>query len=286
MKNNKSNIVVQSNKLVEAHYKQEYTVQEQRTVYWLISEIHKEDLAKDYEHKKIRISAQKYADLMGISVKDVYRDADKIADGLGEKRFTIKTETGWVNFGWISSMEYKGREGIIEALIAPAIIPYIVDLKEKFTAFRLENILKLRSTHAIKLYQLLAQYKALEERMITVDDLRSILGILELKTYSFYGAIKQRILEVAKREINKKTDLTISYSEIKQSRKVVAVKFKIVSKPTKAEEKETSKINITKLKQDANKCFNRFKGNCATRSHSETKLNHVCFYCPKFNVKN
>jgi len=46
----------------------------------------------------------------------------------------------------------------------------------------------------------------------------------------WYGAIKQRILEISKREINKKTDLTLSYSEIKKGRKVEAIKFKITQK--------------------------------------------------------
>lgn len=243
-------IVVQSNKLIEAHYKQRYTVQEQRTVLWLISEIHKEDyiLAKNYEYKKIEISARKYADLMGIPVKDVYRDAQKIADGLGGKRFTIKNEVGWENFGWMSSMKYRTRESVIEASITPEIIPYIIDLKEKFTAFRLENILYLRSTHAIKLYQLLAQYKAFGERIITVDDLRSMLGLLNLKKYTQYGAIKEKILEISKREINKKTDISFSYIGIKQSRKVTAIKFKIIQKPTQEKQAiDLFKIYLSKL---------------------------------------
>jgi plasmid replication initiation protein len=229
----RNNLVVQSNALIEAHYKQEYTVQEQRTVLWLISEIHKEDyiLTRKYEHKLIKITAKDYAKLMGISVDNVYRDAQKIADELGSKRFTIPTNSGWINFGWISSMEYKKGEGIIEVEISSKILPYILDLKNQFTSFRLENVLYLKSCHAIKLYQLLAQYKNFGVREIQISDLRSILGIETLSTYKLYGNIKSKILEISKREINNKTDLTISYSEIKKGRKVEAIKFKITQKP-------------------------------------------------------
>jgi len=228
----RNNLVVQSNALIEAHYRQEYTVQEQRTVLWLISEIHKEDylLSKNYPNKVIRITAKDYADLMEISVRNVYRDAQKIADNLGSKRFTIQTESGWINFGWISSMEYKNGEGIIEAEISSKILPYILDLKNKFTSFKLENILYLKSSHAIKLYQLLAQYKAIGTREIQISDLRSILGIENSSTYQLYGNIKSKILEISKREINTKTDLTISYFEVKKGRKVVSIKFKITQK--------------------------------------------------------
>jgi plasmid replication initiation protein len=238
----KKNLVVQANTLIEAHYRQTYTVQEQRTVLWIISEIHREDrfLTKKYEHKSIKISAKKYAEMMDISVDNVYRDAKKIADNLGSKRFTINTPTGWINLGWISSMEYKHGEGIIEVLIAPGILPYIIELKEgNHTSFQLENILYLQSSHAIKLYQLLVQRKGLGNREIALDEFRSLLGIENTKTYNSYGKIKEKILEVSKREINQKTDLTISYSEMKKGRKVEAIKFKITQKitqETKADE--------------------------------------------------
>jgi plasmid replication initiation protein len=230
-KNN--NLVVQHSALIEAHYKQTYTVQELRTVLWMICEIHKADYFKPqkYEHKTLEISAKQYADLMGINVKNVYRDAEKIADTLGSKRFTIQTENGWINLGWISSMEYKHTEGMIRVLVDPNLLPYLIDLK-KYTSFRLENILNINSAHAIKIYQLLVQCIWQGERTISLDDLRSILGISNSKSYLAYKGIKQRILEISKREINEKTDLSISYTEIKKKRKVEAIKFKITQKTT------------------------------------------------------
>lgn len=227
-----NNIVVQSNKLVEAHYKQQYTTQEQRMVLWVISEIHKEDrfLTQRYEHKSIKISAQKYAELMDITVDDVYKRAQEIGDNLMQKVLKIKTgKNSWEMFHWVSQMIYEN--GLIEVLITPAILPYIIDLKEKFTAFRLENILYLRSSHAIKLYQILTQYKLIGEREITVDDFKSMLGINEQKTYAMFGKIKSKILEISKREINEKTDLIISYSTIKTGKKITSIKFKITQKP-------------------------------------------------------
>lgn len=226
-------LVVQSNKLIEAHYKQQYTVQEQRMVYWVISAIHKEDyFGKKYEHKTITISAQKYAELIGADIKDIYKRAQEVGDNLMQKVITIRKDNGWEMFHWVESMKYHKSTALIEVLIAPAIIPYIVDLKEKFTKFRLENILYLRSSHAIKLYQLLAHYKhSTDEREITLDELKSMLGINDEKGYALFGNIKIKILEISKREINKKTDLTISYSTIKTGKKVTSIKFKITQKP-------------------------------------------------------
>ena len=56
-------------------------------------------------------------------------------------------------------------------------------------------------------------------KVVGLEELRSMLGVSNPKSlyYLEYKNIKKRILEIAKREINEKTDLTtISYSEIKR----------------------------------------------------------------------
>lgn len=288
MENKNQLVIAQSNKLVEAHYRQEYTVQEQRTVLWVIGEIHKEDFIYHEKNKlkEIQIAASDYANLMDIPVKNVYRDAKKIGESLMEKVLAIKEPNGWLLIHWLSSMRYDN--GIITVKIHPDLIPYLIDLKEKFTSFKLENILYLNSSYAIKIYQLLAQYKINGKREITLNDLRSILGIGEIKTYQAYGAIKRRILEVAKREINEKTDLSFSYKTDKQgSRKVVKLIFKITSKQQHEQEQKKS-INLNEkieLQGEAKRCFSNCKGNCGAKLEEfQDNIEHACYYCQKFST--
>lgn len=283
LEDNKNLPVVQSNKLIEAHYKQEYTIQEQRTVLWVIGEIHKEDFIfhRNYELKKIVISATDYAKLMDIPVAHVYRDAKKIGKSLMDKVLSIESpeSNSWLLVHWVSSMKYK--DGLISIDIHPDLIPYLIDLKEKFTSFKLKNILYLNSSHAIKLYQILTQYKNIGEREIKLDDLRSILGVSETKTYEQYGSIKRKILEISKREINAKTDITFSYKPIKQSRKVVAIKFKITQKSQEGTISLNKKIELQK---EAKKCFIKNNGTCgASWETHKTNIEHACHYCAKFN---
>lgn len=243
------NVVAQSNALISAHYKQNYTIQEQRTVLWVISEIHKEDYFNgQYKNKSIRISSQKYAEIMGISVKNVYRDAKEIGERLMSKVLKLETEKGWEMFHWFSSMEYIKTEAVIDVVVSNKVIPHIIDLKSNFTKFKLNNILFLNSSYAIKLYQILAQFKSLGVRTIQLDDLRSMLGIELLKTYQLYGKIKSKILEISKKEINKNTDLTISYIEIKKGRKVDSIKFTITDKNELPEDSDQSSCKLTQNK--------------------------------------
>lgn len=228
MKNNL--VVVQSNRLIEAHYKQQYTAQEQKMVLWIIGEIRKEyHFTKKYEHKTITISAKKYAELMDTTVNNIYVRAEEIGKNLMRKVFKIRNGDGWEIFSWLCHMKYEN--GSIEVSIAPAIVPHIIAIGETFTKFGLENVLYLNSSHAIKVYQILAQYKTAKEKTISLDEFKSILGINSERAYNLYANIKRKILEISKREINKKTDLTISYSEIKTGKKVTTLKFKITQKP-------------------------------------------------------
>lgn len=282
MESKKNLLVVQSNKLIEAHYKQEYTVQEQRTVLWMIGEIHKEDFVYHEKNilKEIKISAVEYAKLMDIPVQHVYRDAKKIGKSLMNKVLAIENpaSNSWLLVHWVSSMKYE--KGIISLTIHPELIPYLIDLKEKFTSFKLENILYLNSSHAIKLYQLLAQYRTIGERQIMLDDLRSVLGIEEKKIYRLYGDIKRKILDISKREINAKTDITFSYKPIKPSRKVIGIEFKITPKQKEGTISVDKKIE---LQREAKKCFHSCNGTCgALWETHKTNVEHSCHHCQKF----
>ena len=115
---------------------------------------------------------------------------------------------------------------------------------------------------------------------MTLDDLRSTLGLENKKTYNLYGNIKQKILDISKREINAKTDISFSYSPIKKSRKVVALKFKITQKPQEGTISLDKKIELQK---GAKKCFHGCNGNCgALWETHKTNIEHSCHYCQKF----
>lgn len=54
-----------------------------------------------------------------------------------------------------------------------------------------------------------------------------------------YKSIKSRVLEVAKKEINKLSDINVDFEEIKENKKVVKIKFYI----SKKNNDELEKVN-------------------------------------------
>lgn len=97
-----------------------------------------------------------------------------------------------------------------------------------FNKPKIENFIKLNSLHSIRLYQILRQYTFSGGSIISLDDLRVALGVENFRTYNVYGALKKNIIEPSIKEINAKTELTVLYTEVKEGRKTVALKFTLV----------------------------------------------------------
>ena len=111
------------------------------------------------------------------------------------------------------------------------LIPYIIDLKREFTRYQIENILRLKSSYAVRVYELLKQYENIGKREINIKDLREYLGI-DKKEYTRFDNFEARVLTPAQEEINKHTDINIEYEKLKQGRKIISILFKVEPKDT------------------------------------------------------
>jgi plasmid replication initiation protein len=103
----------------------------------------------------------------------------------------------------------------------------LVDFKRNYTRYYLGYISYLSSKYTIKLYQIFKQNQNLKRITYNVDTLKSLLQLPD--SYN-YGVIKKRILHDSITEISALTDLTITYKEKKEGRKVVGVNFFITKK--------------------------------------------------------
>ncbi|OQY07197.1 MAG: hypothetical protein B6I28_05770 [Fusobacteriia bacterium 4572_132] len=142
---------------------------------------------------------------------------------------------------FLSSCRYKKDTSEIILSFDPNLRPYLLQLQSNFTKYHLENILTLKSFYAVRIYELCKQYEILKKRIIEIEDLKKILQITA-KSYNRYDNFKRKVLEIAKREINEKTDIQITFEEIKTGRKVTAIKF-IIAK------KDKSKLKIKESRQ-------------------------------------
>lgn len=222
-------LVTQGNNLIEARHKNPLTAREQKIVLTMVSMIQ----PSDEDFKDYRISVKNFSEMLGLKGSVKYTQMKEIAENLMTKTIEIPKENGgWILANWISSAEYKEGEGVIDLSFSPKLKPYMLQLKNQFTSYRLSNILNLNSTYSIRLYELMKKWQHLSRWECSIEDLRGKFGIGE-GVYPRYANLKARVLATAITEVNEKTDLYIDFNEIKKGRSVERIEFTIRHTPEK-----------------------------------------------------
>lgn len=110
--------------------------------------------------------------------------------------------------------EYCGGEGEIEARFNDLLMPYLLDLSENFTKAELQQLMKLRSHSARRIYWLLREYAGFGKRTIALQELKEILGLATASAYERWDNFKARVLDKAQAELAA-TDLPFTYEPLK-----------------------------------------------------------------------
>jgi plasmid replication initiation protein len=226
-KNSRENqVIVQHNYLIEARYN--LSLQEKRLMYWLASK----SKADDENFKEHELPIKEFAKLVDVKGDHLYKELKLITHKLMDKIITIQslTDRSFSKVHMLSGAKYDDKSGIIKLSFHPYLKPYMLQLQDRFTKINLGDILGLRSVHAIRIYEILKQYEFIGTREAALNELRECCGI-ETGQYKKFNDFKKDVLERAKREINEKTDIFISYEEVKIARKVTSIRFSIKKNP-------------------------------------------------------
>lgn len=219
----KNKLVRKSNALVEASYK--LYASEKRVILFLSSMIRPED--KDF--KSYKLSIKEFANISGLKHKGEYAQVREITRRLISRVLEIDTPTGLLQTSWLSSAEYVEGSGEVILQFDSKLKPFLLQLKERFTRYNLEQAIRLKSIYSIRIYELLKQYEKIGQRMVLLNDLRHILG-LEEGQYRNFNSFKVYVLSSSQEELAEKTDITFDFEEIKVGRKVGKIRFYIKSK--------------------------------------------------------
>ncbi|WP_338473408.1 replication initiation protein (plasmid) [Niallia sp. XMNu-256] len=248
---NQSNFVTKSNRLIEANYK--LGAIEQKIILCLASNIQ----PTDSDFKTYTLPIKEFTSLLGVKGQHKYSDLKRITKELMQKVFEVRIDKKVIQVAWLSYVAYNESEGTIDIRFDPFLRPYLLELKREFTSYKLENVVQLKSTYAIRIYELLKQYEKIQERTFSLSELRRLLGAEDI--YPAYGNFKQRVLMPAQKELENKTDISFDLEEIKKGRKVTKVKF-IIHSVTKSKEEQLRLFeeNLDEFKL-ANSFTNRVK---------------------------
>lgn len=240
----RNDLVVKSNRLVEASYR--LTLIEQQIILYAICKSRESGEGLSAINP-VRIIALEFAEQFGAGKDCVYEQLKTALKTLYLRTVKIREKDGATNkqeikeSRWISMQSYIDAPGHLKLIFAPEILPFIKDLDKEFTPYRLSQIGKMSSTHAVRLYELLRQNLQIGSRTLEILDLKNMLEIEN--EYPDYFNFKRRVVDVAKKQINDFSDIKVNYTQEKEGRKVTALNFKIEkNEMNKTEEKTKKKI--------------------------------------------
>ena len=234
-----SELVVKDNALIQASYT--LGLSEQRLM--LLAILEARETGKGIDHTSfLRVHAHAYADQFGIDKNNAYevmRDASK---GLFDRYVTYHDKNPKngndrsFHCRWVDKIGYEKATGTVFLRFTVDVVPLITRLENNFTSYEIEQVANLDSGYAIRLYELLIQWRITgKPPVFELQDFRRKLGV-EDSQYKTMSNFKNRVLEPALKQINEHTDITAKYENIKKGRVITG--FKFMFKPKKTNKKE------------------------------------------------
>ena len=223
-----SELIVKDNALIQASYTLD-TV-EQRLILLAIAEA-RETGHGISENSLLEVHASSYINTFSVEKHTAYtvlRDASKSLFDRYVTYHDVNPKTGKdrsFHCRWVDKIGYEPQSGIVFLRFTQDIVPLITRLEENFTKYELQQVSQLTSSYAIRLYELLIQWRSAGKTPIfDLAIFRQQLGV-EAQQYKTMSNFKTYVLDFALNQVNELTDITAKYEQHKKGRSISGFSF-------------------------------------------------------------
>ena len=220
-------LVVKDNALINASYNLDLV--EQRLI--LLAIVEARESGKGINaNDPLEVHAEGYINQFGVHRNTAYQALKDACNDLFARQFSYQkiNERGNIeNYRsrWVSEIGYVDNEAVVKLIFAPAIVPLITRLEEHFTKYELQQVSNLSSAYAVRLYELLIAWRSTGSTpAIELSDFRQRIGVLDTE-YKRMERFKTSVLELAIKQINEHTDITVKYEQHKRGRSISGFSF-------------------------------------------------------------
>lgn len=185
------------------------------------------------ENREFIVSVDDIHSNWGISKDAAYKALEDAADKLYEQSIFLDPNDPKSEMRWISAKIHRKEKYEISLFFSPQIIPFISGLETCFTTYKLKDVIKFESSYSFRFYELLASWKDKGEIKVEIEWIREVLQLGD--KYPVIADLKKRIVLPALADINKTSDLMVTYEQVKKGKSIRAFIFKYA--PKKIEKK-------------------------------------------------
>ena len=240
--------ITKSNSVVNSSYR--FSLNELRILLYGLSYIDPGEKTREPREFPMfhRIHIKELAEFYNIGEKDRGSFYDDIKHALINKFWSrefsyFDEELGEVvKRTWLTEVRYGRKDGTLAYHYNPLIKNQLQQLANRFTSYFLANIANMKSAYAVRLYEISVMHlnASKKDKIIftkKIEDLKNHLDITD--KYKHFFNMKKYVLEIAKRDINKHSDIKFSYKVKKLGRSPQEIEFTVSRKPTESSQYPT-----------------------------------------------
>jgi len=228
----KTELIVKDNALINASYNLDLV--EQRLI--LLAIVEARESGKGINaNDPLTVHAESYINQFNVHRNTAYQALKDACDDLFARQFSYQSlsEKGNVinhKSRWVSEVAYIDNEAVVRLIFSPAIVPLITKLEEQFTKYEMQQISNLTSAYAVRLYEILIAWRSTGKTpLINLIDFRKKIGVLETEYKRMYD-FKKYVLDIALKQVNEHTDITVNVEQHKVGRSITGFSFNFKQK--------------------------------------------------------
>jgi len=214
-----------------------YNLNDYQVFLQLVSKLGKVDLngtykqPQDLEREHI-LTAKEFSLAFGVDLDSCYRVLKRAGKKLMESSITLEEpelfRTQQINI--CSKVTYLHKEGAIKVKFTDDIMPYLAQVRQKFVLYNLKEVANFGSLYSTRLYELIQEFKDTGWLIKSVEQLREVFAVG--KKFPDYNNFKRKTFAHAVDEINAQYEMKLRFEELKEGRKVVAIRFEFTPSHT------------------------------------------------------
>ena len=215
----------QDNQLIEACYTM--SLNEKRLLLFGISKVNPSTFPDVNKPFKFEMTAQEWKEQFGGD--NPWLMLKRSAKKLMGRTLTLHSKTTQSNapdetmLNWFEEAKFFNKQGRVLVTFTRSVQVRLAGMLEQFTTIDLLAVSELTSIHAVRLYELLSQFKSTGYRVMTIEDFRFAMDVVN--TNKGTKELKRAVLNPAVKQLNEKSDLFCIVEDIKDGRTITGFKF-------------------------------------------------------------
>jgi plasmid replication initiation protein len=230
------NRIIKTNPIINARF--DITTVQMKVFLKIIASI---DQSKD-DISEVQISVAELQKFVGRTSKNIHKYLQDELVKLKQRNIFYEDENIRLDTNLLSSIIYYKKLGYFSFEIPKALKPFLLQIKENFTVLDIRNMLFLESIYAMRLYEYCKEFERFKHFEIDVDEIKERFGIAD--RYKNYFDFKLKVINQARTELMKNSELYFDFDEIKEGKKIVRLRFTVIKN-----NKQVSNDNVDVAKE-------------------------------------